>query len=263
MLTFNQLPPWLDELDEKSRSLGTVLDQRLQSCGKALLLRRSTDASQNEQPGFYFVISGTLKWCDNGHLVRMYSNGDWVAATPAGAGQGARLESDFACDLRFYPRAEFLAALAADPDAQRLWQEYQDQQVRILLGMTGVLSTDETTPNFELRSFAKNEVILTEGSTTEEVYVLLEGHARAELGGRVIGTIGPNEVFGEISFFTQQPRSATVIADGHCLVQIVSQENFALLIRAKPDLLAHVAKTLAHRVVDLNRRMGTTPKPSK
>ena len=44
------------------------------------------------------------------------------------------------------------------------------------------------------------------------VFVLLEGTARVEVGGRTVGRLGPGDVFGELALLDGRPRSASVVA---------------------------------------------------
>jgi CRP-like cAMP-binding protein len=103
--------------------------------------------------------------------------------------------------------------------------------------------------------YRRDEVIVAEGTPANEVFVMIEGGAAVQIGGRQIGTIGEGEVFGEISFLTGQPRSASVVALGACLVQVIQREQFASMIKSNPQLMVHVATTLANRVVELNGKL--------
>jgi CRP-like cAMP-binding protein len=84
---------------------------------------------------------------------------------------------------------------------------------------------------------------------------MLEGSASVQVRGNTVGAIAEGEVFGEISFLTGQPRSASVIATSPCLVQVIEREQFAVMVRANPQLMVHVATTLANRVVELNGKL--------
>jgi CRP/FNR family transcriptional regulator len=66
-----------------------------------------------------------------------------------------------------------------------------------------------------LRRFPAGTVIFREGDTGESCYVIRSGHARAlgeHADGRTItlATFGPGDLFGELSLFDLETRSATV-----------------------------------------------------
>lgn len=75
-----------------------------------------------------------------------------------------------------------------------------------------------------LKEFPKGTNIVSEGSTSQEVYLIKSGRVEivkgSKNGKQVIATLGPNEVFGEMALIENRPRSATVTAilDTECYV---------------------------------------------
>lgn len=260
MLTFDDIPEYLEELDRASRILGAQLFTNLPDRGREIICAANTDITIQAVPSLIYIISGCLKWFDQQRLVRLYSDGDWLFGNPNGVGNGCRVVSDFGCQARVFPQREFLAAVIANSQLLEQWQYYQEKQNRILLGLAGILSTEDTRTNFLIKSVRPGEIIVTEGAKSHEVYVMIEGQALVQIKGHPIGQITANEIFGEISFLTEQPRSATVIAQSACLVQIIEREQFAFLIKSKPELLRRTATTLAQRLIELNRQLMTLGK---
>ncbi|CAK0775367.1 hypothetical protein CCP3SC5AM1_90014 [Gammaproteobacteria bacterium] len=255
MLTFVEIPEYLEVLDLESRKVGMALSEALQTEGNEIHLLPGLDVSIRETTSFVHIISGCCKWFDGKRLVRLYSDGDWLLANPHGAGATSRVVSDFRCHLRVIPRDVFLDTIAKTPALLAQWQHYHDLQTRILLGLVGTLAPEDTMPNFRIKSLRPDEVILTEGATNHEVYLMLEGQASVLVNGHQVGSIEQDEVFGEISFLTEQPRSASVVATSACLVQIIERDQFALLIKSRPELLRRTATTLAQRIVELNTQL--------
>lgn len=257
MLTFTELPPYLEQLDHESRALGSSIAHSLGARTTALLLLANRDATHAEEERLVYVASGLLKWCTGAKLVRLYNEGDWLSASPHGAGHGASATSEFATHLKVVSRHSFEEALDRDQALSERWRRYKDLQEQILLGLLGVLSTEEVAPNTRLARFQEGEVIVVEGSAADEVFVMLEGSATVQIGGQPIGAVAAGEVFGEMSFLTNGVRSATVMARETCLVQVIERDNFALMIRSNPALIAHMATTLAKRVLEGNRKLHT------
>jgi len=255
MLSFNEIPEYLDNLDNASRQIGAELFASLPKIGGEIIYTANSDITLQAEPAFIYLISGCLKWFEQERLVRLYSDGDWLWGNPNGAGNNSRVVSDFGCQVQVFARSEFIKILSTDLCLLEKWQSYQELQNRILLGLAGILSSEDDTPNFLVKSLRPGEVIVTEGSNSHEVYVMIEGQALVEVGGQPLGLITANEIFGEISFLTDQPRSASVVAKTACLVQIIEREQFALLIKTKPELLRRTATTLAQRLVELNRQL--------
>jgi CRP/FNR family transcriptional regulator, cyclic AMP receptor protein len=259
MLAFIDVPAYLQELDERSRRAGVQLAQALGPALQAQAIAAGDDATRAEGPTLLYLESGCLKWQEGARLVRLYNDGDWLPAGPEGAGGGVTATSDFTTHVRAIARTIFDERVRADPALAALWDEHRDLQQRILLGIAGALAREDQAPNTRIVRHRANDVIVTEGSPADAVFVMLEGAASVRVQGNVVGNIGEGEVFGEISFLTGQPRSASVIATVPCLVQVIERDQFAVMVRANPQLMVHVATTLASRVVDLNGKLQTRP----
>lgn len=80
------------------------------------------------------------------------------------------------------------------------------------------------------------------------VFVLLEGTARVEMGGRRVGRLGPGDVFGEMALLDGRPRAASVIADSDIVTVRLSRTAFLDLVRSDPDIALRVMEALAARL---------------
>jgi len=96
--------------------------------------------------------------------------------------------------------------------------------------------------------------ILKKGGTARNMFVVLDGHLEVRDGDAVVGTLGPGDVFGEMAFLLERPRSMDVYAKSHD-VRILSLSES--LIREMIDedatvaaqLLLNVAKMLCLRLL--------------
>src|SRR5213078_4303607 len=122
-----------------------------------------------------------------------------------------------------------------DATVAALWERYHSLEERILLGLAGTLALEDVAPNTRMTRYRRDDVIVTEGSPAEEIFVMVEGGASVRIQGHTVGTIAEGEVFGEISFLTGQPRSASVVALGSCLVQAIERQQFAAMVKANPQ----------------------------
>src|ERR1700675_1832874 len=68
--------------------------------------------------------------------------------------------------------------------------------------------------------YDEGNVILREGAHGQTMFVVVEGTARVEHNGRIMGRRSVGSFFGEISMIDNRPRAATVIAETpvRCLV---------------------------------------------
>lgn len=93
------------------------------------------------------------------------------------------------------------------------------------------------------------DVLIKEGPSSGVLYILVEGAVEILRGDvRVSLRDEPGAVFGEISALLDSPHSATVRAiEPSILHRIEDAESF---LQMRPEIVFHVARILAHRLVD-------------
>jgi len=106
---------------------------------------------------------------------------------------------------------------------------------------------------FVLRSFPEGTVFLQEGQLSRGLYVLLRGRCAAvqlDRDGRErrFPDMAEGAVFGEISLLSGRPASATVRAEGPCLVLGLDVEGFRAHILANPQATNRLAQLGAERL---------------
>lgn len=69
------------------------------------------------------------------------------------------------------------------------------------------------TSNVKFKRYAKGDVIMNLGDTSQEVYFILNGTAVVVVEGKkIVATIESACMFGEMAFLTKKPRNATILA---------------------------------------------------
>jgi hypothetical protein len=100
--------------------------------------------------------------------------------------------------------------------------------------------------------YAPGETIIWEGERNDDVFVLLEGSLQVSLtrDGKAtdIGTIAAGEVFGEMAFFTREPRSATVRAINAAKCLVFKDFELQVFALTHPTLLIRMAGAMAKRL---------------
>ena len=97
--------------------------------------------------------------------------------------------------------------------------------------------------------------VLKKGSVARNMFVVLEGTLEVRDGaGTLIRILSPGDVFGEMAFLLEQPRSAHVDAATNCRILSLSEGTIRQSITADPEvaaqLLLNVSKILCKRVLE-------------
>jgi len=115
-----------------------------------------------------------------------------------------------------------------------------------------------------LRSYEKGEVILRQGDVADSFYVIVSGQVKVFMTDPadaerevILRTLAAGDFFGEIPMFDHEPRSASVAALEQCHVQILSYRSFQKAIERSPDIAKRVLATLANRLRNANRKIGS------
>lgn len=105
-------------------------------------------------------------------------------------------------------------------------------------------------------TIAMDTTFIKESSQDPFFYIVLAGEAEVRQGGNILGTIGPGEFIGEVGFFCQEPRSASVRAAKDLLVMKIDQRNFQTLpVAVRERIKDKVIAALVHRVNSQNKQI--------
>jgi extracellular factor (EF) 3-hydroxypalmitic acid methyl ester biosynthesis protein len=108
-------------------------------------------------------------------------------------------------------------------------------------------------------SFATGEIVLSEGSEAPGIFVLRSGRVKIEKRfpspPHTITTLGPGEVFGEVSFIDSHPASASVIAVEASEADILEKTEVISLLASVPGLSSRFYQSLA---LKLSERLRST-----
>ena len=88
------------------------------------------------------------------------------------------------------------------------------------------------------------EVLVKEDALSFEFLMILEGQAKAEQCGKLLGRLSQNDFFGEISLIAQRPSPATVTAETAVRLLVVGPRHFESLLEKAPDLWKEIAIAL-------------------
>ena len=91
-------------------------------------------------------------------------------------------------------------------------------------------------------------ILTKRGQHGLEAFVIVEGRARVEGGGKAIAQLGAGDFVGELSLIDGGPRSATVIAETPMTLLVIRRRDFRLLRDSIPGLQEKLLITLCERL---------------
>lgn len=91
-------------------------------------------------------------------------------------------------------------------------------------------------------------VLMREGTPANEAFVIVSGAACVTLRGRLLATLGPGALFGEIGLADGHPRSATVQTTEPSMLLVVSRMGFDAIFDACPAARREILATVATRL---------------
>ena len=92
------------------------------------------------------------------------------------------------------------------------------------------------------------KVLVAEGETGHEFFVILEGNAKVTRQGRKIADIGAGAAFGELALLDKAPRNATVVAESDMELVVLGQREFAGIIDEVPGFSRKLLAGMARRL---------------
>ena len=99
-------------------------------------------------------------------------------------------------------------------------------------------------------------VIIREGNTGGEFFIVLEGTIEVKRKGRRLARLGPGDYLGEIALIDHGPRTATAMVETDARLLVLASREFHSMLASDPRIENKILRTLAARVRDMS---PTTP----
>ena len=108
---------------------------------------------------------------------------------------------------------------------------------------------------------ARGQVLFHEGEPGDQLYVVLTGKVklgRTSGDGRenLLGVLGPNEMFGELSLFDPGPRSSTATAVVDSQMISLGHDDLQPWLAGRPEVAATLLRALAQRLRRTNENLA-------
>ncbi len=98
------------------------------------------------------------------------------------------------------------------------------------------------------KTYQAGEKIFAEGDTANSMYAVVEGQVDICKNEKVLETVSPEGIFGEMGLVNNKPRMASAVAKTACTIVEINQGDFYFLIRHAPFFVIQVMQVLSERV---------------
>jgi CRP-like cAMP-binding protein len=102
----------------------------------------------------------------------------------------------------------------------------------------------------DVRAYERGATIFTEGDAGAEMFAVQQGWVDLVIAGKVVETVAPGGIFGEMSLIDGAPRSATAIAGEDCRVAVIDAKRFEKLTKSADDFALSVLRVMLQRIRD-------------
>src|SRR5438105_3999189 len=105
------------------------------------------------------------------------------------------------------------------------------------------------------KTFRPGQMLIRAALPTDAVYVIRRGTVRIEVGGKVITTLSPGSVCGEMGFLENRPASASVVAESEVEADRIPADKLRDIFDTFPSVGHRFYKSVA---LNLSRRLRDT-----
>jgi len=95
-------------------------------------------------------------------------------------------------------------------------------------------------------------VLTRQGAAGGLAFVIASGRAEVTRAGKLLATLGPGDVVGELSLIDGEPRSATVVAVTDLEVLEIDGRDLHQLLRTVPSVLRKLLESMAGRLREMD-----------
>lgn len=107
----------------------------------------------------------------------------------------------------------------------------------------------------QTESMAAGQTVFSAGEKGQAMFAVIEGEVDIVIRGKVVESIGPGGVFGEMALVDDSPRAATAMIRNDARLARIDQRRFMFLVQQNPYFALQLMSILADRLRKLNERL--------
>ena len=126
----------------------------------------------------------------------------------------------------------------------------------------GLNSIPNYGPNDSSRTYQKNTMLFAEGEPGDTLYIIKSGSIKitkiVDNNEVLLAMLKTGDILGEMALLEGKPRAASAVAYEDCSVMAVNKDNFELMIKSQPQLIAKITTLLAERLWLIYKQLANT-----
>jgi CRP-like cAMP-binding protein len=116
--------------------------------------------------------------------------------------------------------------------------------------------------SFKERRYKSGDTIASEGQGGAGFFIVGEGTAKVDVGGRHVAQLGPGDYFGEIALIDEGARTASVTADTDMTCYAMTLWEFRPIVETDARIAWQLVQALAHKLREADARMEASSSAS-
>lgn len=250
----SEIPEPIAKLDTLSKHLVKNMLPQLELIGQLKKIQARTEMYTLCNEKYALILKGEYKLMQGDKIVRLYGPHDIYYFTSSMSKQNVRFFCEYSSEALIFSAEELMPVLQGEFDMATLWDKWTRAQADLSTLIKSYYITAGMKPALEMRSYEPGDVIIQENDMSEEIYEMMDGTASVIANGIKVGQIEEGDIFGELSFLIESKRTASVVAEKACTVNLIKREDFMELIKHRPQLIYNIARSLAKRILHLNQQ---------
>lgn len=202
---------------------------------------------------YILILKGEFKLMSGDKIVRIFSPDDIFYFSSGMVKNKVRFFCEYSSEVLAFSSEDLFSILSSEPEFALKWERWVNTQQDLNILIEAHYLTAGMKPTLEMRSFEPGEIIINENDNSEEIFEMMDGTARVVVNNVKVGVVEEGDIFGELSFLTEGKRTASVIAEKACTVNLIKRADFVELIKHRPQLIYNIARSLAKRILNLNQ----------
>ena len=256
MYLLGEQPAYAEQLINRLQGIPAQLLEGLAPSAEPIELKGSDDLTADLPEQHLFIIeSGLLHGLVDDRPLFYMQEGDLVGLRQGIELPLCRYRSDETIRVIPYSRPRVFQHIHGDLRKQELFTQYLIGQTALLSDALARLKQPEIQPITGFQHFATGDELIRQGDDADNVFIIIEGQAEALVDGQKVGDVQRDEIFGAMAVFTQEKRSASVIATAPCTVMLIPKDQFLGLMHSNPKIAHSLIKSMARRIDLLNKEV--------